>query len=297
MPVPVSDPYEIFARARARLEAARYPAQVSYTVAVTATRRGITSTAHYHVYYDSTTGAVHVLGVSDEELAHPYTPHGINTSLNLFGGKGIPLSAPQQTFDLLGVPVLAPNYFFGVASYVPQEPGYDAQALVNEIRREFHEPPKNVTGTAERSLGLKTIASVETAQHDYVMHLDGEQIVDGHNDYHLLLQPLRDPDRYRLRDLWIDTQNFALDRLVTQGNFSIGGVTGVAWTTTFHEIGGAPYISSESTVQSFAIFRHGYDSATVAFENISASAIPGYVSISAFAVNQDTGMPPLVEPP
>lgn len=194
------------------------------------------------------------------------------------------------------MPLLAPNYFFGVAQYVPQQAGADSQALIDEIRREFHEGPKNVSSAAETPSGLKTIASVVTAQHDYVMRLEDIEALDGHNDYHLLLKPVRDPQRYRLRQLWINAAGFALDRIATHGNFLIGGVTGVDWTTGFHEIGGAPYIASETTSQPFAIARHAYDSATVAFESIAPAKIPLYATVASFAPNPETGMPPLSEP-
>lgn len=293
---PLTDAYAIFSNARRRIEAARYPAQVSYNVIISVRKNGKTSVARYHSYYDSTNGAVRVVGVTEDELAHPYTPHGMNTFLNLFGSS-IPLSPAQRTFDYLGVPVLAPNYFFGLARYAPKALPVDEDALVQEIRREFHEPPKAIVPSASPAARMKTIANVEAVYRDYVIHLAGTESVNGHRDYHLSLAPVRSPYIYRLRDLWIDAGTFSVDRLTTQGNFMFGGPTEVAWTTTFQEIGGAPYIASESTDEPFSDFRHNYDAATVTFSQILPAKMPPYASIFRFAINRETGVPPLVEPP
>ncbi len=277
----LTDPYAIFAQARERWESARYPSQLAYDVAVSVTHAGTQSSAHYHLYYDSSADSVKVNAVSDEELAHPYTPHGINTFFNVFGGS-LPLSAPQHTFDYLGVPVLAPNYSFGIAPYVAPAAAPDSAELVREIRQEFHDPVKPATASAGDSQ-LKTIASVAVVRRRYIIELNGTTAIDGHEDYDLRLQPVRDPGDYRLREVWIDTQTFATDRLISQGNFVHGGMTGVPWTVTFRQLDGAPYIASESTTQSFRLDRRSYDSATVSFEEVRPARIPGYASLMSFA--------------
>lgn len=301
MPLPplLTDPYDIFAKARQRLEAARYPSRLAYDVVITVRNGGTTSTARYHSFYDSTTGAVRVMATSDEELAHPYTPRGINVYLKLFpqgDENGIPLSAPQRTFDYLGVPILAPNYTFGVAQYVPHAQAPDTTALVNEIRREFHEPPKLLPPSPAPPAGLKTIASVQSREREYVMRLVGMDDVHGHSDYHLTLQPVGNPLIYRLREVWIASSTFGLDRVVTQGNFVFGGASTVPWVSDFTQVNGAPYIAAERTERAFSDYRHHYDAASVSFTNIRPQAIPRYDAIAGFRINGETGMPPLIEP-
>jgi hypothetical protein len=290
MAILLADPYAIFAQARERWESARYPSQLAYDVVVSVTHRGTASTSHYHLYYDSRANSVKVNAVSDEELAHPYTPHGINTFFNFFGGA-IPMSAPQHTFDFLGVPILAPNYSFGIAPYIAASSSIDSAELVREIRREFHDPPKPGTPAAANS-PLKTIASVDVVRRHYVIELNGTTLVDAHQDYDLRLRPVRDPGAYRLREVWIDTQTFATDRLISQGNFVHSGMTGVPWTVTFRQLDGAPYIASESTAQSFTLDRSAYDSASVSFENVRATRLPGYVDLMGFG-GADTLTEPL----
>lgn len=170
----------------------------------------MSSAAHYHVYYDSTTDKVTVKGVSDEEAAHPYTPHGINTFFNVFGGQ-IPLSAPQQTFDYLGVPLLAPNYSFGIADYIPAASQIDSEALVAEIRREFHDPAR--PGPPPSATSLKTIASIEVVRRRYVITLAGIVPLQGNDDYDLHLTPLSDPggcERYGLTFVHLPPTNSAV---------------------------------------------------------------------------------------
>lgn len=289
----LTDPYAIFAAARTHWEAARYPSQVSYTVAVTVRHNETSSQAHYHSYYDSVENRVDVNAVSDEEIAHPYTPHGISVFFSPFGAH-IPLSSPEQTFDYLGVPVLAPNYSFGIASSAPHASGANDMELVAEIRREFCDPAPSKTLTADS--GLKTIASIEIVRRAYVIQLKGLARIHGHADYDLSLRPISDPGRYRLREVWIDTQSLATDRLVSQGNFTEGGMTGVSWTVDFREIDGATYLASETTTQSFRLARRAYDSAAIAFTEVRPNRAPPIMRISTFAINDESGVPALREP-
>lgn len=120
--------------------------------------------------------------------------------------------------------------------------------------------------------------------------------IDGHNDYDLVLRPVTEPEEYRLREVWVNAHTFATDRLMSQGNFMVGGVTQVPWLVTFKQIDGATYVQSEQTKQSFSLERHAYDSASVSFENIATASIPSWAQISKFEWNRETGVPPLTEP-
>jgi len=290
---PQTDPYAIFAAARTHWETARYPSQVSYTVAVTVSHDGNVSAAHYHSYYDSVENRVDVNAVSDEEIANPYTPRGISVFFTPFGAH-IPLSSPEQTFDYLGVPVLAPNYSFGIAESAPHSADADGAELVAEIRREFCDPSPN--RVARPDSGLKTIASIEIVRRAYVIELAGMVPIGGHSDYDLRLRPISEPGRYRLREVWIDAQTFATDKLVSQGNFTQGGMTGITWTVEFRQINGAPYLASESTTQSFRLERRAYDSATITFTGVIPKRAPAIMRVATFAPNPESGVPALREP-
>ncbi len=178
---------------------------------------------------------------------------------------------------------------------MPHEPTTNSDDLVREIRREFNGPAKPQATTANAS-GLKTIASVEVARRHYLITLTGITSVEGHDDYDLHLKPVSDPAHYRLRELWIDTQSFASDKLTSQGNFTDDATAAIPWTVTFRQIAGAPYIAQEQTAQSFTLERRPYDSASVAFEAISPAKIPFFATLWASQSNKQTGMPPLTEP-
>ena len=166
---------------------------------------------------------------------------------------------------------------------------------MRQIRREFHDPPKPKSAPAANS-GIPTIASVDVVRRHYVITLGGMSRVDGHPDYDLRLQPVRDPWHYRLREIWIDAASFATDRLTAQGNFVSGGLTSVPWTVDFRQINGAPYVESERTDSTFTISRRTYDSAIVAFERLQSARIPPYAGSSAFSTDAQTTVPPLSEP-
>jgi len=51
---------------------------------------------------------------------------------------------------------------------------------------------------------LATIATVTANSHAYDVSLGGEETIDGRLCYHLRLQPRTAPERYPLRDLWVE---------------------------------------------------------------------------------------------
>ena len=60
---------------------------------------------------------------------------------------------------------------------------------------------------------LQTIATVTANSHAYDIALVGEESVEGWRCYHLRMRPRLDPDRYPLRDLWVDEATFQLVQL------------------------------------------------------------------------------------
>jgi hypothetical protein len=60
---------------------------------------------------------------------------------------------------------------------------------------------------------LETIATVAASAHVYDIRLADEESVDGRLCYHLVLRPLIAPDRYPLRELWVDTNSFEVVQL------------------------------------------------------------------------------------
>ncbi len=291
----MTDPYAIFTAAQRHWQSAVYPQKVAFGVTVTVSHDAVTSQAHYHAWYDAAQNRVRVVGVSDEELAHPYTPHGINFNLSVFGGS-VPLSAPQRTFDYLGVPVLAPNYSFGIVPNTPPNTTQSSMDLVREIRQEFHDPlpPRREQSNSQ---DLKTIALVVVAHRQYVITLAGLQSLNGHPDYHLLLRPVTDPGVYRLREMWVETSTYAVDRLITDGNFTSDGMGAVRWQIDYDQVGNAQFIVAETSFAGFTSDRRHYDTATVAFTSIApVSSIPFETFSQQFVTNSETAPEVLTEP-
>ncbi|HEY8296852.1 MAG TPA: hypothetical protein VIG32_02380 [Candidatus Baltobacteraceae bacterium] len=254
------DPYGIFNAARLVWEQAVYPSYVRYNIVVRVDENGVAKSSHYNSLYDATSDLVRVDGVSEEQRAHPHVaPTGVN-----FNIMGIGVSKPEEPVDYLGIPELAPNYSFGIASYVPGRTK-DPAALVAAIRRQFHDPAPRPTARPANG-GLKVIGDVEAMRRNYVMTYDGIEPIDGHLDYHLSLRPTHEPKKYRLRELWIDDRSFMTDRLTSDGNFTDGPAAGVPWTVTFTQLDGAPIIATESTTATLNAHARAYSNISIAFE-------------------------------
>jgi hypothetical protein len=266
----LTDPYQIFSMARARWEAQHYPEKIAYTVAVQVVENGNRKTQRYDAGYDAAQDVLVVDPVSDHEKAHPYHPpggFGVNVPLV---GQG----RPNPDVDFFGVPFLAPNYSFGIG-VTPRGsalPPPDPMELVREIRAELHDPlPRSrTTPSPAASPGLKEIAVVSTRTRTYDISLAGIEPVDGVPTYHLVLHAMRDPGRYRLRDLWVDTETFVPHKLVEALNFVTGPGTTVPWSVRFSQIDGASYVSTEIALGPTKYARHNYESVAIAFEDVRA---------------------------
>jgi hypothetical protein len=266
------DPYQIYARAQAAWISARYPQYVGYSIVVSVDEKGVPKSNHYSATYDATRDRVYVKPVSEEEQADPHVPEGINMSIDpkrrfatLFKRR---LGNPEEAVDYLGVPVLAPNYSFGIARYVPPvaQSADDRAALVREIRREFDDPmPPQNRQPVDQAGGPKEIAHVVSTSHEYDITYDGIESVDGHEAYHLSLRPASESEALRLRELWIDTHTYATCRLLTQRNFTNGTVP---WLIAFTEVGGAQYIVSEIAQRPVGIGAHLYERAAITFTDM-----------------------------
>src|SRR5580692_6936311 len=125
--VPSSEPaatpspaYALFLRARSAVSAVVYPRRLDYTISVSGVEADKPRTNHYRASCDPRDGSIRVLPISDEELASPPPhPHDFNFRAVVFSGPTGPILSipigPQLDPDLLGgVPILEPNYSFGL---------------------------------------------------------------------------------------------------------------------------------------------------------------------------------------
>lgn len=272
--ISVPDPYRIFQRAQQIWMAQRYPRVVDYTVRVMAIHGGKTEVRHYHEFWAALTNDVLVQPpVSDEQLASPYKP---SSGVNFMGlwNIGGPRKGSGVQGDIYGVPALRPNYSFGIAPYTPPASLTPAQ-LVAEIRREYHDPAPQKVAALEAQHGLKTIALVTSVARDYTISLVGVESLGGHSDFHLSLRPVRDPQRYRLRDAWIDASTYTTDRLGLMGNFKDVAMARVPWIVDFEQLAGATYISKEVSQAPLQGYRSRmYDRFLITFEDYTTGKVP-----------------------
>jgi hypothetical protein len=272
------DPYQIYARTCAAWESQQYPAFLSYVVVVNVDDKGVAKANHYNASFDSVHDRIYTNVVSDEEQLDPHDPNGINMSIDpkrqfqtLFKKR---VGRPETAVDYLGVPMLAPNYSFGIARFVPQvvssQP--DQTALVQQIRAQFNDPmPPQQAQALANAAGLQEIGRVESKNRDYVIAYDDVESIDGHDTYHLSLRPSHPSTRLRLREIWIDTQTYATTKLVTQGNFANDSVP---WLITFARVDGVQYIATEDALKPVSVGRYTYDRATISFQAITAQVPP-----------------------
>lgn len=262
------DPYMIFANARAYWHAQQYPDMLDYRVAVDVTEGGNERVEHYTAEYNAVTGEVRVDPVSDYQLAHPVVPKGINVGILAFL-----VNKPLPSVDFMGVPQLAPTYSFAMAPFLPAPTPtpFNSAALVDEIRKEFHDPNPRATPTSSPTPnGLQEIATVYAHKRDYAITLLGTESIDGHACYHLGLTPTRDPGRYRIRQAWIDEQTFAPWQLEDALNFTNAPGTNVAWMIHFADIDAAHYVTEEDALAPMSTQGEIYTKAAVRFESIRA---------------------------
>ena len=272
------NPYQIYARACAAWASQRYPAYVSYVVAVNVDDKGVPKANHYDAAFDAVHNRIYTNVVSDEEQIDPHVPNGLNMSIDpkrqfqtLFRRR---VGRPEQATDYLGVPMLAPNYSFGIVPFVPQvaSSAPDQAALVQAVRQQFNDPmPAQQAQNLADASGLKEIGHVESTNRDYVITYDDVESTDGRDTYHLSLRPSHPSAHLRLREIWIDTQTYATAKLQTQGNFANDSIP---WIITFVNVDGNEYIATEDAQKPVSVGRYTYDRATITFAAITPQSPP-----------------------
>lgn len=290
----LSDPYQIYARTRATWTAERYPRFLAYTIRVDVDERGVLKTKHYHAFYEEPTGKINVGAVSDEEHDNPTNPSGVTIHL-LPKRQHIAImdkrvGNPGEAVDYLGIPELAPNYSFGLGVPLPGDSS-TSDDLVKQIRSQYHDPMPPVKAQQLGSDGnLKSIASVTAIAHQYTIELMGIENVDGTDCYHLVMHPATQPQHFRLRELWVETQTYETRRLITANNFTNSRVP---WLITFADVGGALYIASEVAQAPVGVGDHRYQHASISFEDVTPAQRPASFFDSMYMTKENV----MTEPP
>ncbi|MBV8530651.1 MAG: hypothetical protein JO104_04985 [Candidatus Eremiobacteraeota bacterium] len=152
--------------------------------------------------------------------------------------------------DYLGVPLISPTYSFGLIS--PQG--------------------GNSESTPVSASKLPTIATVTAIDRAYDVSLLGTEMIGGLYAYHLRLQPTIRPDRYRIREMWVDVYTYQTVQLETQGNFTAAPMASVPWLVTFQNVDGNSYIKDETALDPLTFRRdRTFSTARISFDDIRSS--------------------------
>ena len=253
------DAYQIFEHAKRVLQAQSYPNPLYYRITVHVSEGDKDETEHFQG--EGLSGAdVRVEGVSVEEQATPHESGGVNLKLGVSLGWNTGAGGQSETVaqdahrkeaspDFLGIPLVTPNYSFGLTSARAEGP------------------------TLPGASNLPTIATVTAIDRAYKISLLGIEPLGGLYAYHLRLEPISHPERHRIRELWVDAYTYQVLQLQTQGNFTSRPMTDVPWLVTFQDVDGSRYIQSETALQPLT-FQHDrtFSTASISFDEIRATA-------------------------
>jgi hypothetical protein len=110
---------------------------------------------------------------------------------------------------------------------------------------------------------------VVTLNRRYDVRLIERTSLDGADAYHLGLEPLVNPARDRLRELWIDASTYGVLQARVLGNFTDRPETTVPWLIRFTTIDGATYVASETSEKPMPHRPMTFDAVTIAFDRIA----------------------------
>lgn len=259
---PAIDAWSIFLHTRSAVTSVRYPWRLEYTIAISGLDGAKPVADHYRASCDPADGVIKLFPISDEQLAAPPpVPHGFNFKVTMAVcflmcmGVVVPAGHPALYQDLIGEPLIAPTYMFGL--HYPTMP-YNIKPVGNES-------------------ALPVIATVSTRNEDYDVSLAGTETLDGVQVYDLELKPLRKPKENRLRELWVGVNDYLPRKAMIAGNFTTAPLVDVPWTVDFAIVDGTPYVTREAAQKTLYLAhrRVVYD-AIVAFENISEPGLSIY---------------------
>jgi hypothetical protein len=216
----------IFDRSRDVLRSVRYPTFISFIVHARSNTGGKPFLESFRSIVRSRDDIVLTHKTAIESTSKPDNPNGTNIAIF---GLTFPTHTKGYQEEPFGVPQISPLYSFGL------RPIGESLPLM---------PTPEPEPTDLRSLGR-----VEATEQDYDVTLVGIEKYRVRWVYHLKLVPRQNPDEYRLREMWVDTQTFVPWKLISEGIFPNGPASGVPWTVTY-TIAHSYWLMAEETTSS-----------------------------------------------
>jgi hypothetical protein len=198
---------EIYDRARAAARASTLPPYLVYETHATFERKGKVKAEHYRVVLRTSDNKCYVTPLADSPRDRIDTAPRVD--------ERPPYLSPFNTFGLI-------------------------ERRAGE-RPSLYEAPERPAAAGEPPV----IGNVTVVARAYDVSLIGTERLGGHAVYHLGLRPLRDPARNRLRELFVATDSYRLERAVIQAY----GVAGPLRTRPLVTIEYAPAGGAQTIVR------------------------------------------------
>jgi hypothetical protein len=191
---------------------------------------------------------VHARALSRQDAANPHVPHGINVRGSISAGVARPvppgaMSGPppsvgfstifnaERPDDPIGQLTLAVDQDFGLA--------IDAARISATV---------DMSAIAASTTALPHIGRTGAVARTYEVTDLGDVTEDGVVMHHLGLRPLRDPYRYRLRELWLDAKTSLPVRAIVAGIGDRRPLDAVSWRVDFAQLEGGTYVARETAL-------------------------------------------------
>lgn len=262
------DPNTILDNVRRAWGAGAYPRYAEYVAVVQFHDANKLVRRTWETTEDIRNGVVYSRPFSREEDAHPYTPHGVNIAIPFLTNL-----SPEHQPDPIGHVAFAIDQDYGLA---PGQRKFASVAAADAI-------------DAQRS-ALPVIGRTGTIARDYAATLietasDAEGI-----EYHLGLQPLRDPVHHRLRELWVDANTWLPEEAVVEGIGNRAPLDAVRWRIEYRQTEGGTYIAREIALAPLQAKHALLHDTTITFGEVKLSSHLTHFGLS-FSKNVPIGEP------
>jgi hypothetical protein len=262
--LPVASPADaLYAAARRARSESAYAHYAVYATVLTFRHNGHQVVSTWDTVEDLRRRLVHAHALNREEATHPHVPHGTNFGIGV-GPSGVlgpgvmpakgKTTNPEPTNDPIGQLTFAVDQDFGLALTAPP---IAATANMSEVASAVTTLQKiGRTGTIARTYDVTDLG--EVTENGVVLH-------------HLNLRPLRDPHRYRLRELWLDAKTSLPVRAIVAGIGNRWPLDAVDWRVEFKQLEGGTYIARETALTPVNTDGGRLDDVTITFAELRAT--------------------------
>jgi hypothetical protein len=290
-----ADPDGAFSAARDAWPVASYPRYATYSTVISYHLGAQPGIRTWRTVEDLQRRVVHADGVSDQEAANPYVPHGINIGVGGFGDtrneggagslpSGIqqPGSAPPtgmtlnptKTDDPFGMLTFAVNQDYGISRRSPL-------ITASNDASDVGAPPP----------ALPRIGGTGAELKNYAVTSLGTTNENGVALVHLALNPIHDPKKNRLRELWLNPITELPEHAIVAGVGNHAPLDSVNWKVDYTTVDGVPYIDRETALSPISTDNGEATDVTITFVGLKTTHFPGPSAQVGFSQDQGTTDP------